>query len=347
MKNILYINQRTVCLCKLGCLRSDTFCLLMRVMRRRGRLMIFILAILRVFSLPVSGLFILTCGLWSLSSDVSISFRELMDLHQINANYKFRACHLCFDCPNSWPSLHHNFCLLQYISWVPCYVTGWVLVMEAITTLSRWKSCLLHVVHCTHCQPFQRLSRFNVAHLPCPLQGESSHGGAPPLQRHLHQPSQVLERESVHGGPSSCTKLPFSPSTGAPSTLATSWVGSPRWIHKWFRSKVISLSFGSPPVAAMDRSKVISPSLLFPDGLLQWKCLDWRIWSTTWDRFFRLRQPGPLWSFLVRKESFRASMTRSGKKSMLSRYSFLGSQRDVSTSRMKKRKQVEDAPPCT
>ena len=28
---------------------------------------------------------------------------------------------------------------------------------------------------------------------------------------------------------------------------------------------------GSPPVAAMDRSKVISLSLLFPDGLLQWK----------------------------------------------------------------------------
>ena len=49
----------------------------------------------------------------------------------------------------------------------------------------------------------------------------------------------------------------------------------------------------------------------------------WRIWSTTRDRFLRLRQRGPHWSFLVRKESFRASMTRPGKKSMLYRYSFL------------------------
>ena len=54
---------------------------------------------------------------------------------------------------------------------------------------------------------------------------------------------------------------------------------------------------------------------------------DWhasRIWSTTRDRFLRLRQPGPPLKFPdVRKESFRASMTRSGKKSMLYRYSFL------------------------
>ena len=47
-------------------------------------------------------------------------------------------------------------------------------------------------------------------------------------------------------------------------------------------------------------------------------------WSTTQDRFLRLRHPGPLyWSFLVRKESFRASKTRSGKRSTLYRYSFL------------------------
>ena len=35
--------------------------------------------------------------------------------------------------------------------------------------------------------------------------------------------------------------------------LLLPWVGPPRWIHKWFRSKAISLSSGSPPVA-MERS---------------------------------------------------------------------------------------------
>ena len=66
------------------------------------------------------------------------------------------------------------------------------------------------------------------------------------------------------------------PPSWAFSALYTSWVGPPRWIHKWFRSKVIALSFlfsagcchgwiqSDPPispvprwVAAMERSKVI------------------------------------------------------------------------------------------
>ena len=49
----------------------------------------------------------------------------------------------------------------------------------------------------------------------------------------------------------------------------------------------------------------------------------WRIWKTTRDRLCRLRQLVPHCSFLVRKESLRASMTRSERKSMLYRYSFL------------------------
>ena len=59
------------------------------------------------------------------------------------------------------------------------------------------------------------------------------------------------------------------------------------------------------------------------------------------------RQPGtvlcgyvslvPYYSFLVRKESFRASITRSGKEEHVISVQFLGSQQDVSTSRMKKR----------
>ena len=62
----------------------------------------------------------------------------------------------------------------------------------------------------------------------------------------------------------------------------------------------------------------------------------WRIWSTTRDHC----------SFLVRKESLRASMPRSERKSVLYRYSFLEVSK-VSTSRKKKRKQVEDAPSST
>ena len=71
-------------------------------------------------------------------------------------------------------------------------------------------------------------------------------------------------------------QLTASPPSRASSALYTSWVGPPRWIHKWFRSKVIALSFWfsagcchgwiqrdlpiSPVprrVAAMERSKVI------------------------------------------------------------------------------------------
>ena len=46
-------------------------------------------------------------------------------------------------------------------------------------------------------------------------------------------------------------------------------------------------------------------------------------------------------SFLVRKESLHASITKSERKSMLSRYSFL------EVSKKKKRKQVEDTPAST
>ena len=73
-------------------------------------------------------------------------------------------------------------------------------------------------------------------------------------------------------------------------------------IHKWFRSKVISLSSGSPPVAAMDRSKVISLFLLFPDGLLQWKDPKWSPWSK-----FVEESKGPF-----RKASFGLLAKRTG-----------------------------------
>ena len=39
----------------------------------------------------------LNLGLWR---EVCLSFQDPMDLHQLNAIPKLRACHLCLDCPN-------------------------------------------------------------------------------------------------------------------------------------------------------------------------------------------------------------------------------------------------------
>ena len=144
------------------------------------------------------------------------------------------------------------------------------------------------LVYSTYRQPFQRLSGFAVeskAQRPCRdrawaqqsissysvysvREGESGHGGAPPLLHYPHQSSQVPERESVHGGapPLSCTNLlplhhlehllPSLPPGSARRDESTT-DSDPKW------SPCLS---GSPPVAAMDRSKEISLSLLFPDG---------------------------------------------------------------------------------
>ena len=95
---------------------SDTFCLQESLTGRWGRLVIFALAILRVFSsLPAFGFIILLCGLWSLWSDVWISFWELMDLYQFNANYTFWVSHLCFDCPHKC-RLSGHFCIIIFTS---------------------------------------------------------------------------------------------------------------------------------------------------------------------------------------------------------------------------------------
>ena len=51
-------------------------------------------------SLPVFGLFVLLCRFCSFWLHVRISFQELTALIEFDANSKFLACHLCFDCPH-------------------------------------------------------------------------------------------------------------------------------------------------------------------------------------------------------------------------------------------------------
>ena len=273
-------------------IRSDTFSLQGSLTGRWGRLMIFALAILRVFSsLPVFRFIILLCGPWSLWFGASMSYREFMDLFQFNANSQFLARHFRFDRPNTGhPCI--TIYLLQYIGWVPCQYSKsepWSLVSSLLWPLI-WESNIFHLVYSTYCQPFHSLSGLAVIHQvvskaqwPCRnrawahtkissysvyslLEGESGHGGAPPLL-HSHQSSQVPERESVHcGAPLSCTNLlplrhfehllPSIPHGSARRDESTS-DSDPKW------SPCLS---GSPPVAAMDGSKEISLSLLFRDG---------------------------------------------------------------------------------
>ena len=73
----------------------------------------------------------------------------------------------------------------------------------------------------------------------------------------------------------------------------------------------------------------------------------WRIWSTNRDRFARLRQPGPPLQFPGEEGILSCIYDQVREEEHVISVQFLGSQQDVSTSRMKKRKQVEDAPPST
>ena len=82
--------------------RCDKFGVLGTGAGREGRVMIFAsLAILRVFSsLPVFGLSVLLCWLWSFWLGALMSFQESTDLNECAAHSKFLTCHLCFGCPS-------------------------------------------------------------------------------------------------------------------------------------------------------------------------------------------------------------------------------------------------------
>ena len=73
----------------------------------------------------------------------------------------------------------------------------------------------------------------------------------------------------------------------------------------------------------------------------------WSIWSTAWNRFLRLRQPGPPLKFPSEEGILSCIYDQVRQEEHVIAVQFLGSQQDVLTSRTKKRKQVEDAPPCT
>ena len=73
----------------------------------------------------------------------------------------------------------------------------------------------------------------------------------------------------------------------------------------------------------------------------------WRLWSTAWNRFLRLRQPGPPMKFPSEEEILKCIYDRVWQEEHVIAVQFLGSQQDVSSCRLKKRKQVEDAAPCT
>ena len=61
----------------------------------------------------------------------------------------------------------------------------------------------------------------------------------------------------------------------------------------------------------------------------------WRIWSTSWDRFFRLRQPGPPLKFPSEEGILSCIYDQVREEEHVIAVQFLGSQQDVSTSRMK------------
>ena len=73
----------------------------------------------------------------------------------------------------------------------------------------------------------------------------------------------------------------------------------------------------------------------------------WRIWSTSRDRLWRLRQPGPPLQFPCEEGILTCIYDQVRGEEHVISVQFLGSQQDVSTSRKKKRKQVEDAPAST
>ena len=70
----------------------------------------------------------------------------------------------------------------------------------------------------------------------------------------------------------------------------------------------------------------------------------WSIWLRTRDRFVRLRQSGPLLQFPCEEGILSCIYNQVREEEHVISVQFLGSQQDVSTCRMKKRKQVEDAP---
>ena len=180
--------------------------------------------------------------------------------------------------PVVWPFLHHNFLpLVIHKMSALLDFTGPALLMEAATTLSpSWKPHLLnHTVLIGH--GLNRLS-LHIQSIHC-WRGKAAMAARPPSCI-IH----INHHKCLSGKASMAERPPLAPTYFLSFTLSTFCplylLGRPAAIiHKKFRSKVISLSSGSPPVAAMDRSKVISLSLLFPDGLLQWKDPKWSPWS--------------------------------------------------------------------
>jgi len=63
----------------------------------------------------------------------------------------------------------------------------------------------------------------------------------------------------------------------------------------------------------------------------------WSIWSTTRDHFARLRQSGPLLQFPCEEGILSCIYNQVREEEQIISVQFLGSQQDVSTSRMKKR----------
>ena len=160
-----------------------------------------------------------------------------------------------------------------------------------------WESSIFHLVCFTYRQLFPLSSWFVVvskAQRSCRDRASTNN-----ITFHIHPahcwrgkaaiaarpPSCILiNHHKCLNGKASIAERPRLASTSllsaiqALSALYTSWVGPPRWIHKWLRSKVIALSFWfsagcchgwiqrDPPispvprrVAAMERSKVIHP----------------------------------------------------------------------------------------
>ena len=73
----------------------------------------------------------------------------------------------------------------------------------------------------------------------------------------------------------------------------------------------------------------------------------WRLWSTAWNRFLRLRQPGLPMKFCGEEGILKGIYDQVRQEEHVIAVQFLGSQQGVSSCRLKKRKQVEDALPCT
>ena len=185
-----------------------------------------------------------------------------MDPYQFNANYKFWSVISvlialtgigCLAISASHflpPAIHMMSALLVF--------KVWDLVTVAITTLASHLEIQPLTFSSLIYHPGQEFNRASSSFVPSQLEGESGHCGAPPPLALSSSPiiSAWVGKRPLWSAPLFHQTL-SSPSTGAPSILSTSRVGPPRWIHKWCRSKVISPSSCSPPVAAMERSKVI------------------------------------------------------------------------------------------